>query len=1161
MKKLYTILFFFASMMPLTAQTTFPNVSNGSTEYWYYIQMQNGMGVLTSQGESQNLITAEAVEKKATSQQWKVVSASGDRYQIVSLGGQTMYYDGEKFKASTSPTSGYSAFKIVTTTHSIYQGYEIYVDQLGSGNAYLNQWGGAGIGKELGCWTKGDPNNPLAFVAVSDMAFTDVIPDAVSEVSIQGTTTWKPIHKHTLWYTSPGNTWMSQALPIGNGQFGATILGGIHRDEIQFNDKTLWRGHVGNVVGNGEYGSYLNFGHLYITTTDADAATDYRRYLNLEEGCAGVEYSSDGVDYKREYIASYPDDVVAIRYQASEARHINTQLILYNANGTKPTYTLDNDKGVAVFNGTVARTGTTIPESFYCEVRVSTKGGTLSATDEGIQVTDADEMYVYLRGATNFSPDNDNYVFSAAKLPPLVTNIVKTAEEKGYDAIRNSHVADYQALERRCQLSLTETENTTPTSKLISAFKSSPARNLLLEELYFTYGRYLLISSSRGVTLPANLQGIWNNSNSPAWHSDIHSNINVQMNYWPAEVTNLSELHTVYTDYIYREACVRPQWRKNASQIAGQTKGWTLTTENNIYGSGSNWMQNYTIANAWYCMHLWQHYQFTLDTEYLRTKALPAMVSCCEYWLERLVLAKDGTYECPKEYSPEHGPGSENATAHSQQLVWDLFNNTLQAIDVLGSDCVDKAFMDDLTLKFSKLDKGVATEMVNGVTLLREWKYTSQSTVSSYNSHRHLSHLMGLYPGSQISQDIDPIIFTAAKNSLNTRGYAGTGWSLGWKVNLHARCHDGDRCESLIEKALTLTDVTYNDGSERGGIYENLWDAHPPFQIDGNFGVTAGMAEMLLQSHQGKLELLPALPVNTWKKGEVKGLRAVGAFTIDMTWENGKATTVRVTSHAGCPVIIKHTDASCCFDVTDESGNVVSFEILGDDEIRFETEAGKTYTLTNNGQTNILQCDNIEEGDYYISFPNDGTPLYLRQISARSGNIGLSENKEEKGTIWTITPYPATSPLNAYNNSDLIVTTGNIYYLNNREYNYGLRNLFIRTTIVNAQSLHPIYKHQINGLYAIRATNIDSEQSNYSSWYGIDNGSVSAKVENISCYWQLELAPTDGISTHHATYSTADNQYYSISGARAGNILKKGVYIQQQQRADGSMLRKKRVIK
>ncbi len=1161
MKKLYTIIFFLGSMMPLLAQATFPSVSNGTSEYWYYIQMQNGMGVLTAQGEGQNLMTAEAVENKAASQQWKVVAAMGNRYQLISKGGLVMYFSIDKFKTAATPTDGYSAFQIVTTTHSTYQGYEIYVDQLGSASAYLNQWGGAGYGRELGCWTKGDPNNPLSFIAAADMAFTDVIPDGVSEVNIQGTTSWIPTHKHTLWYTSPGITWMSQALPIGNGQFGATILGGIHRDEIQFNDKTLWRGHVGNVVSNGEYGCYLNFGHLYITTTDATAATDYRRYLDLEEGYAGVEYSSGEVAYKREYIASYPDNVVAIRYQASEARHINTHIILYNANGIKPSYSLDNGAGTASFSGTVARTGTADPESFHCEARVVTKGGTITATDAGILVADADEMYVYLRGATNFTPENDNYIFAAEALPPIVANTVKAAQEKGYDAIRASSTADYQALERRCQLSLTETGNTLPTPRLISAFKNSPAQNLLLEELYFAYGRYLLIASSRGVTLPANLQGIWNNSNSPAWNSDIHSNINVQMNYWPAEVTNLSELHTAYTDYIYREACVRPQWRKNAQQIAGQTKGWTLTTENNIYGSGSNWMQNYTIANAWYCMHLWQHYQYTLDTEYLRQTALPAMVSCCEYWLERLVLAKDGTYECPKEYSPEHGPGSENATAHSQQLVWDLFNNTLQAIDVLGSDFVGTAFMDDLTLKFNKLDKGIATEVVNGTTLLREWKYTSQSTVSTYNSHRHLSHLMGLYPGSQISQDIDPKIYAAAKNSLNARGYAGTGWSLGWKVNLHARCHDGERCESLIEKALSQTTVTYNDGSERGGIYENLWDAHPPFQIDGNFGVTAGMAEMLLQSHQGKLELLPALPANTWKKGEVKGLRAVGAFTVDMAWEDGKATTVRVTSHAGRTAIVKHPDASCCFDITDEGGNSIAFDILGDNEIRFETEAGKTYTLTNNGQTNILQCDNIEGGDYYISFPNDESPLYLRQISARSGNIGLSLDKEEKGTVWTITPYPATSPQNAYNNSDLFVTTGNVYYLNNREYNYGLRNLFIRTTTVNAQSLHPIYKNQTNGLYAIRASNIDSDQSNYGSWYGIADGTVSAKLEDMSCCWQLEPAPTDGISTPHASYSTTDNQYYSISGARVGNTLKKGVYIQQQQGADGSMLRKKRVIK
>lgn len=1159
MKKLYTIVFFLTTMMPLMAQATFPTISNGSTEHWYYIQMQNGMGVLTAQGEGLNIITAEATEKKAASQQWKVVAAMGERYQFVSRGGQTLFYLGDKFKSATSPEGGYSAFKIVPTSHSTYQGYEIYVDQLGSGSAYLNQWGGAGIGRELGCWTKGDPNNPLAFVAADDMPFLDVVPDAVGEVNIQGTTTWTPTHKHTLWYTSPGTTWMSQALPIGNGEFGATILGGIHRDEIQFNDKTLWRGHVGNVVGNGEYGCYLNFGQLYVTTTDATTATDYRRYLDLEEGRVGVEYSSDGITYQREYIASFPDDVVAIRYKASETSHINTHIILYNANGTRPAYSLEDGIGVASFNGTVARTGTAEPESFYCEARIVAKGGNVNVTNEGITVADADEMEIFLRGATNFSPNNDEYIYPATELPNRVTTIVKVATGKGYEAIRSLHVSDYQSLSKRCELSLSDADNAIATPRLISAYKNSPAKNLLLEELYFTYGRYLLIASSRGVTLPANLQGIWNNSNSPAWHSDIHSNINVQMNYWPAEVTNLSGLHTAFTDYIYREACVRPQWRKNAGQIAGQTKGWTLTTENNIYGSGSNWMQNYTIANAWYCMHLWQHYQFSLDTDYLRTKALPAMVSCCEYWLERLVLGRDGTYECPREYSPEHGPGSENATAHSQQLVWDLFNNTLQAIDILGEDCVEKAFMDDLKLKFNLLDKGIATETVNGTTLLREWKYTSQATVGSYNSHRHLSHLMGLYPGSQISQDIDPVIFAAAKNSLNTRGYAGTGWSLGWKVNLHARCHDGERCGSLIEKALTLTTVTYNDGSERGGIYENLWDAHPPFQIDGNFGVTAGMAEMLLQSHQGKIELLPALPANRWVKGDIKGLRAIGGFTINMAWEDGKATTVNVTSHAGRPAIIRHIDAACCFDVTDENGHAVAFETLGDNEIRFETEAGKTYKLTHNGQTNILQCDNIEEGDYYISIP-DEHPLYLRQISARSGNIGMTENKEETGTIWTITPYPATSPTNSYNNSTVFINTGNVYYLNNREYNYGLRNLFIRTTNVNAQSLHPIFKHRSSGLYAIRATNIDSNQSNYASWYGIDNGNVSAKLEEMACCWQLEPAAISGISTRLISHPGNDSQCYTLSGNKVASTQKKGVYILRQREADGSWHHEKRIM-
>ena len=988
--------------------------------------------------------------------------------------------------------------------------------------------------------------------------FTTATAQSNQEVTIQGTTSWTPEHKHTLWYTSPATTWMSQALPIGNGQFGATIMGGIRQDNIQFNDKTLWRGHVGSIVGNGEYGSYLNFGQLTITTSDAESATDYRRYLDLQDGLAGVAYSSNNIDYQRDYIASFPDDVVAIRYKSSSSGHINTILTLTNANGNAPTYTQDGIVGVATFNGTIARTGTSYPESYYCMMRVSTKGGTIEATTDGIRVSNADEMYVFLRGATNFSPDNDTYIYPAKDLPNKVLQTVKSASEKGFANILSTHIADYHSLANRCSLTLTEANNEKPTPKLISAFKGNPKNNLLLEELYFTYGRYLLISSSRGVALPANLQGIWNNSNSPAWNSDIHSNINVQMNYWPAEVTNLSELHTAYTDYIYREACIRPQWRKNASQIAGQTKGWTITTENNIYGSGSNWMQNYTIANAWYCMHLWQHYQFTLDKEYLRTKALPAMVSCCEYWLERLKLAADGTYECPNEYSPEHGPGSENATAHSQQLVWNLFNNTLNAIDELGENCVPVSFKNNLTNKFSKLDEGIATEVVNGTTLLREWKYTSQSKVSSYNSHRHLSHLIGLYPGNQISMDAKPYVYEAAKNSLNVRGYAGTGWSLGWKVNLHARCHDGARCESLIEKALTLTTVTYNDGSERGGIYENLWDAHPPFQIDGNFGVTAGMAEMLLQSHHGKLELLPALPVETWTKGEVRGLRAINGFGIDMAWENGKATTVKISSDAGKTAIIKHPDASCCFDITDSEGNKVDFQIINDNEICFPTTIGTSYTLINNGLTNVSRYEGIIDGDYYIAFPGEPT-TFLRQVSVKSGHLELTEDNQQSGTIWTITGYNAND-YPKYSSHSAWLNDGKVYFFNNKDFNYGLRNLFIRSNTVNALSLHPVFIHRLTKLIAIRATNVDSQLSNYDNWYGVEDGTLSAKLTSPSCCWQLQPAPTNTIHSMNNTNPIIKTEYFTIDGIRSTHPTQKGIYIRQNQHSDGSVKQVKAIV-
>ena len=773
--------------------------------------------------------------------------------------------------------------------------------------------------------------------------------------AIRGVDNYSPKNPNTLWYKTSteaagvGYPWMEYALPLGNGELGCMVFGGVAHEELQFNEKTLWSGKA-NVVGAGSGNrTFINFGSLMIANKDTaiwNGVTDYVRYLDIEEGIAGVEFkNANGTKQVRKYFSSAPDQVIAGQYKSEGKDKLNLMFSLEpgtGINANKVTY----EGNTASFSGAM-----TVKYAARLHV-VADENATITATAEGISVENATEVTFYLKGATNFNGDMkvlDNYFTdeTEADVNGKVQRAIEDAIAKEFDAVEAAHVADFTAITKRMTFDLGLETPKVDTKTLIDNYypnntngSSKQNDHLFLEQLYFHYGRYLAISSNRKpIAAPNNLQGIWNDrgADSP-WNSDIHTNINIQMNYWPTEITNLSDLHKPFVNFIIRGA--QSEGWKKVGERYNDGHGWSVLTESSLYNSMSTWGDNYLVANVWYTSHLWMHYRYTQDKEFLMA-AFPVMWSAAEFWFHRLIedrgfdntkdeqarvrnyhtpytFEPDGTLVAPNEFSAEqHDNQTEDGTAHAQQMIYYLFTNIKEAIDILGAKKLGltKADIEKLDYYLAKTDRGLHTETYTGAwgetyngvkkgdLLLREWKYTPFD-ISNDRGHRHMSHVMALFPMDQITPESE--YFVPAVNSLKLRGDEATGWSMGWKVNLWARAQDGDHAHVIIKNALKHS-TSYGVNAWAGGIYYNLFDSHAPFQIDGNFGVCSGIAEMLMQSAHGYINILPALPTVWEDKGTVTGMKAMGNFTVDFDWKEGKCQQVTIVSHAGAKLRVRCT--------------------------------------------------------------------------------------------------------------------------------------------------------------------------------------------------------------------------------------------------------------